>query len=176
METANFGTFLKEERERRQVSLAELARSTKLSVSSLKLMEAGNLDDLPPDVFVRGFIRSYAKTLGISSDEPLGLFDQVLAERRRAAMPPVAMAMATRIERTESKIASEPALPMDVQPEDDTQAPRRGIGLAVFVIIVLLIATITLSLFLRQQPPSGEGLSLEDSAGARVSTLFSRSG
>ena len=47
------------------------------------------------------------------------------------------------------------------------QAPRRGIGLAVFVIIVLLIATITLSLFLRQQPPSGEGLSLEDGAGSR---------
>jgi len=65
METVNFGTFLKEERERRQVSLATLAQTTKLSVSALKLMEAGNLDDLPPDVFVRGFIRSYAKTLGI---------------------------------------------------------------------------------------------------------------
>jgi cytoskeletal protein RodZ len=35
METANFGTFLKDERERRQVSLAELAHSTKLSVFSL---------------------------------------------------------------------------------------------------------------------------------------------
>jgi cytoskeletal protein RodZ len=158
METANFGTFLREERERRQVSLADIAQTTKLSVTSLKLMEAGKLDDLPPDVFVRGFIRSYAKTLGISSSEPLGLFDQVLAERRRAAEPPLVV---TR--RPSRKPSLERSLSSEMSGEDDNQAPRRGIGLAVFVIIVLLIATITLSLFLRQQPQSGEGLSLEDS-------------
>jgi cytoskeletal protein RodZ len=161
METANFGTFLREEREKRQVSLAVLAQTTKLSVSSLKLMEAGNLDDLPPDVFVRGFIRSYAKSLGISSNEPIGMLDQFLAERRRAAAPPT-----DTVTRRERHAAPEPAMPIDVQPEDEAQAPRRGIGLAVFVIIVLLIATITLSLFLRQQPQSGEGLSIEDGAGA----------
>ncbi len=176
METANFGTFLKEERERRQVSLADLAHSTKLSVSSLKLMEAGNLDDLPPDVFVRGFIRSYAKTLGISSEEPLGMLDQVLAERRRATLPPVAMAMAVAMATQRArKTVSEPVPPVDMQAEDEAQTPRRGIGLAVFVIIVLLIATITLSLFLRQQPPSGEGLSLDDGA-ARLLSSFSRPG
>ncbi len=162
METANFGTFLREEREKRQVSLADLSHATKLSVSSLKLMEAGNLDDLPPDVFVRGFIRSYAKRLGISSNEPLGMLDQTLAERRRAAMPPVV----TMVAAGQPKTVAEPTVPMEVQAEDETQSPRRGIGLAVFVIIVLLIATITLSLFLRQQPQSGEGLSLEDGAAA----------
>jgi hypothetical protein len=171
METANFGTFLREEREKRQVSLAELSRSTKLSVSSLKMMEAGDLDDLPPDVFVRGYIRSYAKTIGISSDEPLSLLDQVLAERRRAAAAPLGMVM-----RGERRPLGEPALPVDVSADDEAQAPRRGIGLAVFVIIVLLIATITLSLFLRQQPPSGEGLSLDDGAGAVLPFSASRPG
>ncbi len=174
METANFGTFLKEERERRHVSLAELAHSTKLSVSSLKLMEAGNLDDLPPDVFVRGFIRSYAKSLGISSSEPLGMLDQYLAERRRAAAPPVAMVMTT--ERRPTMGTMDSSLPLYPQPEDEVQASRRGIGLAVFVIIVLLIATITLSLFLRQQPQSGEGLSREDGAGEHASLSAARSG
>jgi cytoskeletal protein RodZ len=157
METVNFGTFLKEERERRQVSLAELARTTKLSVSALKLMEAGNLDDLPPDVFVRGFIRSYAKTLGIPSSEPLGLLDQILSERRRAAELPLVIAS-----RPSRRQGFEKAAPAELPVEDEGQSPRHGIGLAVFVIIVLLIATITLSLFLRQQPQSGEGLSLED--------------
>jgi cytoskeletal protein RodZ len=165
METANFGTFLREERERRQVSLATLSQSTKLSVSSLKLMEAGNLDDLPPDVFVRGFIRSYAKTIGISSNEPLGLLDQVLSERRRVAAPVVALA-AARSRRTPAADIPVPVDPRMEQMEDEAQSPRRGIGLAVFVIIVLLIATITLSLFLRQQPPSGEGLSLQEGSGA----------
>ena len=156
METATFGTFLRDERERRQVSLATLAESTKLSVSAHKLMEAGNLDDLPPDVFVRGFIRSYAKTLGIPSNHPLSLLDQTLAERRRAAEPQITVAS-----HIEHRPAREVAATAEPPSEDEPQGQRRGIGLAVFVIIVLLIATITLSLFLRQQPPSGEGLSLE---------------
>jgi cytoskeletal protein RodZ len=177
MDTANFGTFLREERERRQVSLSEISQSTKVSVSSLKLIEAGNLDDLPPDVFVRGFIRSYAKSLGIPSSEPLGLLDQVLSERRRSAeipaaglrgtgMPGSMMGMTKWNPAVKNTPSSEPPV------EDDPQTQRRGIGLAVFVIIVLLIATITLSLFLRQQPQSGEGLSLNDGdAAGEVASL-----
>ncbi len=169
METVNFGTFLKEEREKRQVSLADLARTTKLSVSALKLMEAGNLDDLPPDVFVRGFIRSYAKTLGISSSEPLGLLDQILSERRRADEPPPVIASRSVRRQGLQKTASSE---MPVEPvEDEGQVPRHGIGLAVFVIIVLLIATITLSLFLRQQPQSGEGLSLDDGPASSLTAV-----
>ena len=122
-----------------------------------KFIEAGKLDDLPPDVFVRGFIRSYAQSLRISSSEPLGLLDQVLSERRRLADPPLVVALRPRP-------AVDKPLSSEIPIEDDAQAPRRGIGLAVFVIIVLLIATITLSLFLRQQPQSGEGLSIEDGA------------
>jgi cytoskeletal protein RodZ len=165
METVNFGTFLKEERERRQVTLAELAQTTKLSVTSLKLMEAGNLDDLPPDVFVRGFIRSYAKTLRISSSEPLGLLDQVLSERRRAAEPPLVVTSRPGRGPGPGKV-----MPAEPPVEDDGQTARHGIGLAVFVIIVLLIATITLSLFLRQQPQSGEGLSLDDGVASSIAT------
>ena len=165
METVNFGTFLKEEREKRQIPLADLAKATKLSVSSLKLMEEGNLDDLPPDVFVRGFIRSYAKTLGISSSEPLGLLDQILSERRRVADPPL---MVTA--RSNRSAQAEKPVPVEPSVEDDVQSSRHGIGLAVFVIIVLLIATITLSLFLRQQPQSGEGLSLNHDADGAIAS------
>lgn len=153
METENFGTILRAARERRQISLSELARRTKVSASSLQLLEAGRLDDLPPEVFVRGFIRSYAQAVGIPHGEPLTLFDDALNEKRRADQPVIPVLA----------LQSRPT-PMPTPPEpicdDEGQVPRRGIGLAVFVIIVLLIATITLSLFLRQQPQSGEGLSL----------------
>jgi len=154
METANFGTVLREARERRQVSLADVARHTKVSVASLQLLEQGKLADLPHETFVRGFIRSYAKTVGISHVESLSLFDEAVAARHSAEslprLPPTARAQVA------------PVLPPpEASGDDDAQTPRHGIGLAVFVIIVLLIATITLSLFLRQQPQSGEGLSLE---------------
>ncbi|HJX52004.1 MAG TPA: helix-turn-helix transcriptional regulator [Polyangia bacterium] len=154
METANFGTVLREARERRQVSLADVARQTKVSVSALQFLEEGKLADLPHETFVRGFIRSYARTVGISHVESLSLFDEAVAARRDAETLP-RLSPAPRAQTA-------PILPPpEASGDDDAQAPRHGIGLAVFVIIVLLIATITLSLFLRQQPQSGEGLSLE---------------
>ena len=153
METANFGTVLREARERRHVSLADVSRETKVSVSALQLLEEGKFADLPHETFVRGFIRSYARTVGVSHVEALTLFDEAVAARRNADAP----------QSPVRALRAEP-LPVVALPEpsgdDDAQAPRHGIGLAVFVIIVLLIATITLSLFLRQQPKSGEGLSL----------------
>jgi cytoskeletal protein RodZ len=160
METSNFGNLLREARERRCISLADIAKQTKLSQSSLKMLEAGRLDDLPPEIFVRGFIRSYARSVGIRDAEPLGMFEQQLDARRRA----------------EEALLNTPT----VQPANDTvgvpaaeeDSPRRGIGLAVFVIIVLLIATITLSLFLRQPPRSGEGLSLNGGPAPRASALW----
>jgi transcriptional regulator with XRE-family HTH domain len=156
METANFGTVLREARERRRVSLADISQQTKVSVSALQLLEAGKFADLPHETFVRGFIRSYARTVGISHVEALTLFDEAVAARRNADAP-LTLAPAPRAKPA-------PIIPPpEVVGDDDAQAPRHGIGLAVFVIIVLLIATITLSLFLRQQPQSGEGLSLQES-------------
>jgi cytoskeleton protein RodZ len=146
MEKEDLGTLLREARERRQMSLTEIARRTKVPQSSLEILESGHLDGLPADVFVRGFIRSYARFVGISDVEPLGLYQRALDDRRRAEQ--ASIVLPKPVERPEG--------------EEDGQPPRRGIGLAVFVIIVLLIATITWSLFLRQPPQSGEGLSLLD--------------
>ena len=169
METANFGSVLREARERRNMSLADIARQTKVSVSSLQLLEQGKLGDLPHETFVRGFIRSYARSLGVSHVEPLTLFDEAVAARKGEEGPVTLLPGA--------RPRPEPALiAPDVNLDDEGQTHRHGIGLAVFVIIVLLIATITLSLFLRQQPQSGEGLSLDtagttNTAPARLSSV-----
>jgi cytoskeletal protein RodZ len=148
METENFGSVLREARERRSFSLADVARETKLSRSSLELLEAGQIDDLPPEVFVRGFIRSYARSVGLREAEPLGLFEQALDARRQAEQTLLNTPLPDE----------QDAMGVPVPADDD--APRRGLGVAVFVIIVLVLATITFSLFLRQPPQSGEGLSL----------------
>jgi len=114
LETENFGKVLRKARERRSLSLAEVAERTRVPQGSLKLIEAGDIDDLPADVFVRGFIRSYARAVGITDDEPLGLFEQAQASRRQ-------------LEERQAAIPSQPAL--GEAGDDDTQgAPRRGIG------------------------------------------------
>jgi cytoskeletal protein RodZ len=151
----HFGISLRRARQDRALTLGEISSSTKVPRSALELIEDGRLDGLPADVFVRGFIRSYARAVGVSELGPLAQFDKALrarteAERASSALPVV--------DPTIAGISHEEA--------EEASASRRGLGLAVFVIILLLIATITLSLLLRRPPPSGEGLSLDSPAGA----------
>jgi len=156
MDIDSFGSCLRRAREKRQLSIKEVAATTKIPRATLELIEAGHLDDLPPDVFVRGFIRSYARLVGTDEAEPLHNFERALtarrdAERARSSTPVVAPA-----EPVPGAVAGAASGPI----EDESAMPRRGgLGLAVFVIILLLIATITLSLLLRRPPQSGEGLS-----------------
>lgn len=147
----HFGGFLREARESKQVALTQVSRLTKVPETALRLLEAGKLEELPPEVFVRGYIRSYARAIGVSDQEPVRLFDEMVRAREaeRAAELAAPQPLATLAE-----IVSRP------HDDDDQIVSRRGYGLAVFVVIVLLIATITLSYLLRQPPPSGEGLSL----------------
>jgi cytoskeletal protein RodZ len=146
MNDEHFGSCLRRAREERALSVGDVAASTKVPRSALELLEAGNLAGLPAHVFVRGFIRSYAKAVGIAEAQPLGLFDR---------------AVGARVDEMPSAAPVAVPSPGELPDEDDGNR-RRGLGLAVFVIILVLIATITLSLLLRRPPQSGEGLSLED--------------
>jgi len=146
MDDEHFGSCLRRAREDRALTLGDVSASTKVPRSALERLESGKLAGLPAPVFVRGFIRSYARAVGLVETRPLSLFDRALnaeneAERVKSVSPVV-----------------DPVLAGGIPDEDDT-GRRRGLGLAVFVLILVLIATITLSLLLRRPPQSGEGLS-----------------
>jgi cytoskeletal protein RodZ len=143
----HFGISLRRARQNRALTLGEISSSTKVPRSALELIEDGQLDGLPADVFVRGFIRSFARAVGVSELGPLAAFDRALRARTEAV-------------RAESALPVVDPTIAGITPDDDEAgSSRRGLGLALFVIILLLIATITLSLLLRRPPPSGEGLS-----------------
>jgi cytoskeletal protein RodZ len=150
----HFGISLRRARQARALTLGEIAASTKVPRTALELIEEGSLEGLPADVFVRGFIRSYARAVGMSELQPLAQFDRALRARTEAARAESALPV---VDPMIAGIATAQG-----QGYDDSEAAassRRGLGLAVFVIVLLLIATITLSLLLRRPPPSGEGLS-----------------
>ena len=65
------GVFLKRERELREITLEEVAKGTNISRSGLKAIEEDRFDDLPAEVFVRGFIRSYAEFIGIDPEDAI---------------------------------------------------------------------------------------------------------
>ena len=148
MDNEHFGSFLRRARESRGLVLADIAQKTKVARSTLELLERGQLAELPPGVYARGFIRSFARAVGTDETEPLLMYERAVEAKSRAERA-----------RDVTPVA-ELLLPLGLNADDEVLAPRRGLGLAVFVIILLLIATITLSLLLRRPPPSGEGLSL----------------
>ena len=63
------GEYLKRERESRQISLKEISEATKISVARLRLIEENRFDELPAEVFVKGFIKNYAEYVGLDMNE-----------------------------------------------------------------------------------------------------------
>jgi hypothetical protein len=61
--------WLQERRLQRGLSLDDVARVTKIQARILERLEAGDLDGLPAEVFVRGFVRSFARCVGLDEDE-----------------------------------------------------------------------------------------------------------
>jgi cytoskeleton protein RodZ len=70
----SFGVSLKRERELRGISLAEIAKTTKISVRLLEAIEKDRFDILPEGVFRKSFIKSYAKYLGMNEDQILNKY------------------------------------------------------------------------------------------------------
>ncbi|KJK18399.1 helix-turn-helix domain-containing protein [Pseudomonas sp. B21-012] len=72
----NPGEILRQARESRDWSQAEVARKLNLTVSSLNNLEAGAFDKLPGHTFARGYIRAYAKLLDMDQAALVQAFDQ----------------------------------------------------------------------------------------------------
>ena len=64
------GQVLAESRESQGLSRAEVAQRLHMSASQVEALEAGEYERLPKGTFLRGFVRNYAKLLGVEA-EPL---------------------------------------------------------------------------------------------------------
>lgn len=63
------GTYLRECRERRDITLHQIAASTKLSSTTLQLIERNAFDHLPGSIFTKGYLRAYAAEVGVDPEE-----------------------------------------------------------------------------------------------------------
>lgn len=63
------GAKLRAARLSKGMTVEEIAQITKLPKASLELLENDSYNALPALVFVRGFVRSYARTVGLNGDE-----------------------------------------------------------------------------------------------------------
>jgi cytoskeleton protein RodZ len=96
---SSFGGWLRRQREAREISLREVAERTKISLRYLQAMEDDRFEVLPAPVFAKGFLREYARYVGLSPDEVVNHYlsvqqpdtaeggDDELRRDRRAALP-----------------------------------------------------------------------------------------
>ncbi|EJT84911.1 XRE family transcriptional regulator [Pseudomonas putida S11] len=85
----NPGELLRQARENRDWSQAEVARKLNLTVSSLNHVETGAFDKLPGHTFARGYIRAYAKLMDLDQAALVDAFDRYTgthAKRQRRAL------------------------------------------------------------------------------------------
>lgn len=123
---SSLGTYLRHERELRQISLEEIAQTTRIPLRMLQNIEDDHLDELPGDVFARGFLKSYASTVGLDEDDVLERFSR-------------------RSERPEEEPDVAPAPITAVTPPES----GRRFGIAIALVILLILFTLALSIVLR---------------------------
>ena len=76
MSEESISDFLKKEREKKGISLEEIAQKTKISLNNLNAIESGAFEKVPSNVFIKGYIINYTEAIGLSSDEILERFNE----------------------------------------------------------------------------------------------------
>jgi transcriptional regulator with XRE-family HTH domain len=77
---ATLGQRLREEREKRGLTIEELARRTRINARYFEAIERGDTASLPGGFFYRSFIRQYARLVGLPEDAYRGEIERSLAE------------------------------------------------------------------------------------------------
>jgi transcriptional regulator with XRE-family HTH domain len=80
LEKATFGPVLRAARERKGVSLRQLAAETKISVELWTALEENNLARWPRQVFARSYVRDYALRVGLDAEEVVNEFCRLFPE------------------------------------------------------------------------------------------------
>lgn len=70
------GEFFRQVRETKGLTVDEVASKTRIRADFVKALEDGNFAKLPDQVFARGFVRSYARSLGLDEEDAIHRFVQ----------------------------------------------------------------------------------------------------
>ncbi|MDP3560124.1 MAG: helix-turn-helix domain-containing protein [Legionellaceae bacterium] len=77
------GAQLVRERENQGLSQEYVAEKLHLRVQTITLLESDNFESLPEVVFIKGYLRAYAKLLGISPDPLMAGFDRFASPEKK---------------------------------------------------------------------------------------------
>ncbi len=98
------GRALRSAREHRGKSLEDAGRETRVRTDYLEALEREAFETLGSDVYVRGFLRSYAKYLGLNHEKVVGAYERVYG---RPKPPPAPVERAATVAPTEALVLTE---------------------------------------------------------------------
>jgi cytoskeleton protein RodZ len=93
----SFGARLKREREQRKVTLDDISLSTKIGTRFLRALEEEHFEQLPGGIFNKGFVRAYARHLGMDEEQTISDYlvasgaaqpEKMLEEAPQLELPP----------------------------------------------------------------------------------------
>ncbi|HEY2092884.1 MAG TPA: RodZ domain-containing protein [Thermoanaerobaculia bacterium] len=128
-ELASFGDELRREREIRAISLKEIADATKISKRFLDAIERNDHKTLPAPVFTRGFVREYARYLGLNAEEMVNRYNYAAAGDDR-------IEKSAHLERLTPKPSDAPVAP----PKRGIPSPLARVDRNIYVFILVTVA------------------------------------
>jgi transcriptional regulator with XRE-family HTH domain len=81
----HFGDSLRQARQQLGLSVHDVAQKTRISGRWIEALEAAQLEGLPAPVFVSGYLRSYAKAVGLDGNLLLVRYRELIEQRGLAA-------------------------------------------------------------------------------------------
>jgi cytoskeleton protein RodZ len=125
----SFGEKLKQERERRKVTLEQISVSTKIGSRMLQALEEDKFNQLPGGIFNKGFVRAYARCVGLDEDQTVADYLQASGDA-----PPASTEIAFREDSARENAERASRL------EAATDGPSRQLPWGVFAAALLVIA------------------------------------
>ena len=161
----SFGDRLKKEREQRSISLDDISLSTKIGTRLLRALEEEKFEQLPGGIFNKGFVRAYARHLGLDEEQAIADYMAALGESQVKA--------STEAEAAKPAHAPERPQPVPRQVRDDQPAPEIPWTLLALLLLVIALAFASWNYYHREQrnesvSPNGSSSRLSDAGSAPV--------
>jgi cytoskeletal protein RodZ len=116
------GSWLRREREQRGIVLEEVADTTRIPLKTLEQIEQGRFDEMPGDTFIKGFLRAYARAVGLRIEDVLARYGMEVRARDVVPVP----------------------VRVSIPPDDR----GRRFGLAIALVVFAILATLAMSFLL----------------------------
>jgi cytoskeleton protein RodZ len=120
-EPETLGSYLKNQRESKKISLREMAKITRVREHILRAIEEDRHELLPPPTYVKGFLSAYAKYLRLDENDVLLRYERLLKGE------PVSPPRSEPVKPKEKAIAVEPPRPKERIPSSPAPKPKQKI-------------------------------------------------